>query len=108
MRKKIGQLVQAIMTLAGAINRVADHLEAIIRKSLNEPSPQAFQPFSKFPEVESLIIVMLSEGYTYQSISDETKRQWPDEPEKQISKSALSRIWKSRNPGLRKRYGIRK
>ena len=60
----------------------------------------------RFPEVRSLICRLRREGATQTAIRAALKKQWPDQPEKWVGSSSLSRFFISIRKGRMREFGI--
>jgi len=59
------------------------------------------------PEVRSVIVRLKTEGRRVKDIVSFIRENWPEQPEKWVSRSACQRFWQNVRAGRLREYGIK-
>ena len=105
------QILDILVTLQKDIQEIKA-LFFVSRRSKNIPKPCEFNPLGvkkcfsqklrgpfKDPEIRKTILLLRKEGKSFVDIAQSIKSQWPNNPEKHPSKSALHYFCRSPYPG---------
>lgn len=97
---------------------IKDKLDRIPVKKI--PSPAGHNPMGKKrcfshklrgalkdPEIRATVMNLRAEGMRFEDIATRIREQWPDNPEKHPSRSAIHRFYQAARAGRLEEYGIK-
>jgi prophage antirepressor-like protein len=119
--ERFGRVLTSVMQELSALKREVAHLRSQPPVAISLPTDRAlpitlnrlgshrsytFHGGLKHHEIRVFIITRRKQTATYTQIAQEIKEQWPDNPEKHVSRSAIQRFWDRARQGRLKEFGI--
>ncbi len=119
--ERFGRVLTSVMQELSALKREVAHLRSQPPVAISLPTDRAlpitlnrlgshrsysFHGGLKHHEIRVFIITRRRQTATYKQIAQEIKEQYPDKPEKHVSKSSIARFWNRVRRGRLKEFGI--
>lgn len=123
--ERFSRVLETMIRELSAIRQELAHLKAQPPIAINLPDdtalPMALEPMAlerkrsrsiafrggfRFPEVRGMVLDLRKKSFPYDEIADAVKEEWPDSPDRHVSKSSVQRFWAKARTGNLKEFGI--